>query len=166
MKIFSTLLLCLLALPAPADTLKLEKGACDMLVKHVPSPNVDYRAGVDAYGRRVAGADLNGGTETRLGPIEIPLSVELADRLHLGSGTGTGAGISTDTGTTTSSGVSSNPDIGPGGAIGRFGNEAYIGTVVVDGDAVLLNGQPLTDETEENLAILCMHANPPNVPPR
>ncbi len=148
MRYFLILTACLLTLPALAQTLKLEDGACDMLVKHVPSPNVGYQPGVDAYGRQVAEADMPS-TRVPLGPIEIPLTVDLANRLHLGGSTGA------------TSGTQTGSDIGPGGAIGRYGNEAYVGTVTIDGQTVLLNGQPLTDETEDNLAILCMRANPP-----
>ena len=160
MKPLSTLLLCLLTLPASAQTLKLEDGACDMLVKHVPSPNVGYQPGVDAYGRQVAEADMPS-ARVPLGPIEIPLSVDLASRLHLG-----GMGTTTGTQTGSQTGTGTNTAIGPGGVVGHYGNEAYVGTVTIDGQTVLLNGQPLTDETEDNLAILCMRANPPGGPPQ
>lgn len=143
-----SLLFC--SLPAMADTLQLEPGACDMLVKHVPSPDVDYQPGTDIYGRPVAAAGVPA-PDIPLGPIEIPLTVSLADRLHLS--------VSGTTGTTTTTTTGSG--IGPGGAINKYGDQAYVGTVVVDGDRVLLNGAPLTDETEANLAVLCMKANKP-----
>ena len=127
MKYLFVILICLTALPANAAKLVLEPGACDQLTKHVASPDVAYQPGFDAYGRPVAPAGLPG-PGIALAPIEIPLSVSLANRIKLPS-----------------------PLVAD--------NDAYVGTVMVSGDTVTFNGQPLTDETEANLAVLCMHPN-------
>ncbi|MBL8839704.1 MAG: hypothetical protein JNL66_25835 [Alphaproteobacteria bacterium] len=42
---------------APA-TLQVSADTCRRLVQHAPAPDVNYRPGVDAYGRPVAPADL------------------------------------------------------------------------------------------------------------
>ncbi len=44
-----------------AETVVITRSDCARLVKHVPAPDVAYKAGEDAYGRPVVPADLNGG---------------------------------------------------------------------------------------------------------
>jgi len=39
------------------------------------------------------------------------------------------------------------------------GTQATVGVVTVDGNKAYLNGQPLGDEDEENIAVLCLEAN-------
>lgn len=111
-----------------AETITIEKGACDLVTRHQPSPDVEYQPGYDAYGRPVAGADIE--QPVQLSPvITIPLTVNLRRQFGLPTGPVTGS-------------------------------EATVGVIRVDGNKAYLNGQPLQPEAEENLAILCMKANP------
>ncbi|MGE3624465.1 MAG: type II toxin-antitoxin system RelE/ParE family toxin [Bdellovibrionales bacterium] len=110
----------------------IDPALCNALVKHVPAPDVEYQPGVDVEGNPVAPADLPGQPRIKLPEkIHIPLTVSLAKVLHL------------DT--------LKYPwnQLGPG-------TEAQLGTLTVEGDQVSFNGQPLTDEQQDNLAVLCM----------
>ncbi len=110
-------------------TLSVTLGACRNLVAHHPAPDVAYQPGVDVEGRRVAPADLPGSGNAAVpgfgDVIIIPLSVELGRRFGL-----------------------------PVGRLPIYA-EAEIGVVVVQGDRVMLNGQPLTSEGEATLARIC-----------
>lgn len=78
-----------LPLAAQAETIKIEKGACDLVTRHQPTPDVEYQPGVDAYGRPIAPADLN--PSLTLPPvITIPLTLDLASGLGLPMGKLTG----------------------------------------------------------------------------
>lgn len=105
---------------------------CRALVKHTPAPDVNYQPGIDLHGKAVAPADLPGQTQIKMpDKIEIPLTVSLAKVLNL------------------------NTSQYPYSQLGQ-GTEATLGTIAVEGDKVTFNGQPLTDEQEDNLAVLCM----------
>ncbi len=68
------------ALPAAAaaETLTISKAECRRLVRHQPAADVAFRPGVGVRGRRVAPADLGGGTNVAVpDEIEIPITVEL-----------------------------------------------------------------------------------------
>ncbi len=70
----------LVALPAPAvaGTYTISKAECRRLIRHQPSADVAFRPGVGVRGRRVAPADLGGGTNIAVPrEIEIPITVEL-----------------------------------------------------------------------------------------
>lgn len=125
-----TIGLCLLAAPSlAAGNISINRDACAQLVRHVPTPDVAYQPGVDAYGRPVASADV-APPQLQMPPvITIPLSAYLAKDLGI-------------------------PDAG------LSNSAATIGVVRVEGNDVTFNGQPLGAAAEENLAILCMRANP------
>lgn len=108
-------------------TLSVTLGACRTLVAHHPSPDVTYQPGVDVEGRAVAPADLPGsGGAAGLGDVfVIRLSAELARRLGL-----------------------------PRQPV-PLEAEAELGIVTVQGDRVLLNGQPLAADGEATLARIC-----------
>lgn len=124
-----------LMLPLPvqaAEFIKIDRSACETLIRHHPAPDVAYQPGVDAYGRPVAPADLNPSIE--LPPvITIPVTVDIAKQFNL-----------------------------PLGA--AKGTEATVGVIRLDGDKAYFNGQPLQPEDEENLAVLCLEANPGSKP--
>lgn len=118
------------ASPAGAQgqvTVTVTKSDCARLVKHVPAPDVAYRPGVDARGRPVAPADLEGAV--RIAPpqtIVLELEVDLQDRF----------------------GTPANPDL--------FEADAQIGQVVVRPDGrAYYNGQPLQDEAAFQLTQRC-----------
>ena len=105
---------------------------CNALVKHKPSADVEYQPGVDVRGNPVAPADLAGSPQIKLpDKIQIPLTLSLVKVLNLNT--------------------SQYPynQFGPG-------TEAQLGSLEVEGDKVTFNGQPLSDEQQSNLAVLCM----------
>lgn len=105
---------------------------CQALTKHVPAPDVAYQPGVDVHGNAVMPADLpaddNGMPKDH---FEIPLSYSLAKALGVSAGSY------------------------PLNALGT-GSDVKLGTLVVDGNDVTLNGKPLSGAQKDNLAVLCM----------
>jgi hypothetical protein len=99
---------------------------CARLVEHVPAPDVAYRPGVDAYGREVVPADLNGAA-----PIEapetlhIPIEIDLLDRF----------------------GIPANPAL--------YESDLPIGEVVYRNGRFRFNDQPLQNETAAELSRRC-----------
>jgi hypothetical protein len=122
-------------MPSDAKTPKVDPALCQALVKHTPSADTAYQPGVDANGNPVAPADLPGAPQMKLpDKIDIPLTLSLAKVLNL------------------------NTSQYPYNQLGT-GTEAWIGTLTVEGDSVLFNGKPLSDEQQNNLAVLCMKPN-------
>ncbi|CCQ73903.1 hypothetical protein [Magnetospira sp. QH-2] len=68
--------------PAMAQaTLQVTKRDCQRLIRHSPSADVAYKPGVDVRGKRVAPADMHGGSPIKLPKeITIPITVDLAER--------------------------------------------------------------------------------------
>lgn len=65
-------------------TPQLDPRFCQALVKHVPSADVAYRAGVDVHGKAVAPADLPDSPQIKLPEvISIPLTADLTTLLNL-----------------------------------------------------------------------------------
>ncbi len=125
--------IALLAVPAQAPGqpertvgLLVPAAVCRALVTHQPAPDVAYRPGVDALGRPVAPADLPGSASFRFSDtFVINLTLDLAERF----------------------GIAGAPEL--------FDAEAYLGTVLVRGNRVFFNGQPITSEGEAALAQAC-----------
>lgn len=123
---------CLLAAPANAGEPKADPALCRALVKHTPDADVAYQPGVDVHGNPVAPADLPGQPQMQLpAKIQIPLTLNLAKTLNL------------------------NTSSYPYNQLGT-GTEAQLGTLTVEGDKVSFNGQPLSDEQQDKLAVLCL----------
>src|SRR5690606_14696963 len=71
-------------LGAAGSAITVKEGDCRLLVKHVPSPDVAYRPGVDVNGDPVAPADLDGGYRVALpGTVRIPITVLLQERFGI-----------------------------------------------------------------------------------
>lgn len=99
---------------------------CRRIVEHQAAADVNYKPGVDAYGRPVAPADLPGGSQIKLPEeIQIPITIDLSKRL----------GLPTD------------------GSV--FKPEAQIGTVSVRGNQVFFNNQPLGAQDQAALQQAC-----------
>lgn len=113
---------------ASADSLQIDRKACQFLTAHRPLPNVDYQADVDVHGNAVVSADLTPSLQFDVGAITLPLTVDLAEQLGL-----------------------------PLGLL--EGSRATVALVTVDGDQAYLNGAPISQEQEDNLAVLCLEAN-------
>ncbi len=116
-----------LARPAATapETLTISTAECRKLVRHQPSADVAYRPGVDVRGRRVAPADLGGGTNIAVPQeIEIPITVEL-DKTS-------GAAAS-----------------------GLYKPEANIGKVVYKNGRAWFNGQPLETGANADVVAAC-----------
>jgi len=115
-----------------ADTPKLDPVVCQRLTKHTPDADVAYQAGVDVRGHYVAPADVAGEGQAALpSVIHIPLTLSLVKVLNL------------------------NPSQYPVAQLGT-GTEAQLGALTVDGDKVTLNGQSLSGEQQDKLAVLCL----------
>lgn len=131
-------LLWLTAGPAAAESLPVDAGplrtvisaaACAGLVSHLPAPDVDYRPGVDAYGRPVAPADLPGAPAPVFPDVyRIPIEVDLFDRY----------------------GIPADPRL--------FDGAVQVGTVTLVGARLFFNGQPLTPVDEAAVARACRAA--------
>jgi len=115
----------------PGGTIQVTADACRRLVQHVPAPDVNYRPGVDAYGRPVAPADLN--PAPLLGPGErMTLNVQADLRRY---------GI-----------PASSPLFQPNVGVGEISFD-------ING-RVFFNGQPLGGAEQAALADLCRQRMP------
>jgi len=104
---------------------------CNALTKHIPSADMAYQPGVDVHGKKVVPADLSSNSNVKIDqPITIPLTADLFNVL----------GLKTDS--------------FPFNNMNR--TDINLGVLTVDGDRVLYNGQPLSNEQQDNLAVLCM----------
>ncbi|MHA1152418.1 MAG: hypothetical protein ACTSQ7_07085 [Alphaproteobacteria bacterium] len=120
----------LAAVPARAQEEKAEvvitKADCARLVEHVPAPDVAYQPGVDAYGRKVAPAELDGGTPIQPPEtLHIPIEIDLLDRF----------------------GIPANPAL--------YKSDIPIGEVVYRNGRLTFEGQPLQDEATAELSRRC-----------
>lgn len=110
-----------------ADSLRISRDDCNKLVRHVPDSGVAYQPGVDVRGREVAPADLNSGL--RVEPpdyLTFDIEIDLFDRF----------------------GIPVDPT--------RFlSDNLKVGTVTIIGGRPYFNGEPLYDEEQERLAVLC-----------
>lgn len=136
-----TLAALLLTPPSLAfATPQLDPRLCQALVKHVPSADVAYRAGVDVHGKAVAPADLPDSPQIRLPEVvTIPLTADLATLLNLPA-----AKMPFKTGADTA---------------------VALGSLTLEGDRVLYNGQPLTGDQQDNLSVLCLQPDGRALPP-
>jgi hypothetical protein len=126
-RLILALLLCAVALPAAAQSIYIDGVDCQRLtVNHVPAADVEYKPGVDAQGRKVAPADLNGGAQIKP-PERITFDVA-ADLRRFGI-------------------PSTSPLFQPNVPLGKV-------TVERDGRA-FYNGQPLQNPEVEALRELC-----------
>jgi len=115
-----------------SNTPAVDPALCQALVKHTPDADVAYQPGVDVHGNAVAPADLPGSPQLKLpSKINIPLTLNLAKTLNL------------------------NTSSYPYNQLGT-GTEAQLGTLTVEGDKVTFNGQSLSDDQQDKLAVLCM----------
>ncbi len=120
----------------------IARADCARLVEHVPTSDVVYRPGVDAYGRAVAPADLNGSLNGGLNggaripvpeTLHIPIEIDLLDRF----------------------GIPVTP--------GLYESDIPIGEVIYRNGRLTFNGQPLQDEAAAELSRRCqkiMHGKP------
>jgi hypothetical protein len=122
------------SLTAEARAIKLDRASCELLVRHVPAPDVAYRAGVDVEGRPVVPADLDPDWTLAL-PAEIPIyiSQDLVRRFDIGE---------------------DSP---------LFEEDAFIGiaTVSLIDGRVTFNGRELGSAEEQALAAQCRAATQP-----
>jgi len=104
---------------------------CDQWVQYRPAPDVAYQPGVDVHGQAVAPADLPGSPGAlghgSLDRFEIPLSLDNLRQLRVAV-----------------------PSLGR-----AIPGTLEVGRLVVEGNQVSLNGQPLTASVAEELAGVC-----------
>ncbi len=104
----------------------IARADCARLVEHVPAPDVAYRPGVDAYGRAVAPADLNGAVQIPVPEtLHIPIEIDLLARF----------------------GIPANPAL--------YDADIPLGEVVYRNGRLSFNGQPLQDEASAELTRRC-----------
>jgi len=122
------LLAALILAPASAAAqAPVELAVCRYLPRHTPTPDVQYRPGVDVHGRPVAPADLPGSAGAApMERFEIPVTLRFARRL----------GFAT-----------------PGADALPATTE--IGRLTVQGDRILFNGQPIGPAAEADLVAVC-----------
>jgi hypothetical protein len=126
---------------ATAAQITITPAACDQLVNYIEPPGVEYQPGIDANGDPVAPADL--GNRPRIKPpthIVVPITQYLAGRL-----TNTQAGATTQTGTAQTNTTASSV----------LQPQINIGTVEVTNGQVTFNGQPIGDDVDGDLGVLC-----------
>jgi hypothetical protein len=114
--------------PAAADDAKLRitKADCNRLVKHQPAPGAAYRSGVDAHGRAVPGAEIEGAARIdKAEDVVIVIDINLFDRL----------------------GIPPSSE--------SYEAEAVVGVVQLKDGRLLFNGRPLDSEAESVLAESC-----------
>jgi hypothetical protein len=114
--------------PAQGSSVKVSKAECRRIVAHAPAPDVAYKPGVDARGRKVAPADAYGANPIAL-PDEITIDIgfNLAEKYGLGTG-------------------------------GKYKGEGYVGKVTVRGDKVYWNNVPLDGADQSALVEACRKA--------
>ncbi|MGE0108860.1 MAG: hypothetical protein AB7S81_03730 [Bdellovibrionales bacterium] len=105
---------------------------CRVLERHVPIADVAYRAGVDVDGNKVLPADLEPALDIVPETISLPLTIDL---LHFIHGDKSKFPFST-----------------------MKNNDINLGVLEIKGGQITLNGQPLTNQETENLAVLCRKA--------
>jgi hypothetical protein len=104
----------------------IARADCARLVEHVPAADVAYQPGVDAYGREVMSADLNGGTQIPVPEtLHIPIEIDLLDRF----------------------GIPAHPDL--------YESDIPLGEVVYQNGRLSFNGQPLQNEAAAELSRRC-----------
>jgi hypothetical protein len=97
-----------------------------LVVKHTPAPDVAYKEGVDVRGRPVVPADLEGGVRIRT-PERVAIEIIVPLRAFLG--------------------YYAPPRTEEA--------EVYLGTVILDGDRLFYEGQPLDDPVTAAIAAEC-----------
>ena len=115
------------AAPAMAENVKVSKTDCSKLVKHQAASNVEYKPGVDVRGKKVAPADLDGGTQLKLPEeLTIDIGMDLAKKYSL-----------------------------TGGSPNLYTAESTLGKVTFKNGKATFNGQSLTPADQDALAEAC-----------
>ena len=105
--------------------IKVSKKDCKRIVRHSLSASAEYKPGVDARGRRVAPADLGGGSQIQLPKeITIDIGIDLDEKYGLGAG-------------------------------GKYTGLATLGQVKVRGGNVYWNGKRLGGAEQSGIAEAC-----------
>lgn len=166
----ATAAILLVALPALSQDVARRQvratwATCRQLVDHVASPDVKYKPGQDAQGRKVAPADLKPRPDIKIPEtITIPITVDLCERysstqnVKLCHTPFRRDGVTArpfDTTTPPPPGGRQLYDVD--GPRQRYDAPAYIGTITVKGDGrrVYLDGEPLTDTDTALLREAC-----------
>ena len=114
-----------------AATVKVTRADCQKVVQHVPAPGVEYKPGVDVYGRKVAPADLGNPS-----PIKIPDVISFDLKVNLEELAGTP----------------------PSGPVGQAFGEPVLGRISIRGRQVYFNGKPLGGINQSELIQKCRAA--------
>lgn len=113
---------------------KVSKKDCRRLVRHRPSNDVNYKPGVDVYGRAIAPADLPGSATFKTpNEITISLTMDVLEKF----------GVDSDS------------------ALGSLSGETSFGEIKynISSGKMTLDGKPLGDREVEALATACESLN-------
>ena len=110
---------------AETSQIVVTKSECKRLIRHSASADVAYQAGVDVRGKKVKGADLNGGSRIK-NPKEISFNygIDLNEKYGLGSS-------------------------------GAMSGTATLGRVKVKGGRVYWNGEPMDGRDQAAIERAC-----------
>ena len=75
-------LLVLWAFPVRAEIIKTTPSECRFLTAHQPDSDVAYKPGVDVRGKPVVSADINASNFELPDVVQVPLSVDLIERIR------------------------------------------------------------------------------------
>jgi hypothetical protein len=127
---------------AHAAELRMDESVCQQVVKHVPEPGVAYQPGVDVNGHPVAPADLNAS------PINKTIEKQIAIRIY------------NDAAKTFGLPVPSVNEPGPPDETPTtkplVNAETEVGYITFRNGQAYLNGQPLNNDQQDQLAVLCI----------
>jgi hypothetical protein len=118
-----------------ADRSTPDPALCRLVTRHVPDPDVAYRAGVDVRGRPVVPADLDPAPTPT---VSIPLTVDLSRLIGIAPVSGTG-----------------RTSAAAGAGLPEAPLSAYAGMLELRGGQLLLDGRPLNADVQSRLAVLC-----------
>lgn len=138
--IFACMLL--LALPAIAQDanpqIRVEKGVCRYVTKHIPDADVDYKSGVDVHGKKVVPADLT-----------PPMDYGLENSFYLRLTTDAVKAFGIKVPEIRSNVSGANPN-----AAGVT-TDTVFGYITLKHGKAYLNGKPLDATGQSQLAVLC-----------
>ena len=114
--------------PAIGDEITVSRKDCKRVTRYAPSADFAYTPGVDARGRKVAPADVGGGSRIKIpDEISISIGIDLDEKYGLGAGR-------------------------------KYTGEATIGTVKVRGGRVYYDGKPIDEGDQAAIAAACKKA--------
>ena len=140
-------IILLFAVPAWAQDanpqIRVEKGVCRYVTKHIPDADVEYKPGVDVHGKKVVPADITP-------PVDYGLENSFYLRLTTDAVRAFGIKVPE---------IRSNIDGANPNAAGVTTDTAF-GYITLKHGKAYLNGKPLDAAGQSQLAVLCKSQRP------